>query len=139
MYIRSEYTRRRDIIVNACEHHLPQDVASWDPPMAGMFHWINIKWHKHPKFNGDASLAKLREIEDSIFQAAIAKGVLCSLGSWFRAQKGTDTEIFFRTTFAAAPADKVDEAISRFGEALREEFEVETRKGMRNGVNGQAS
>jgi aromatic amino acid aminotransferase I / 2-aminoadipate transaminase len=125
MYIRSEYTRRRDIIVGACERHLPAEVASWNPPMAGMFHWINIQWHKHPKFNGDTSLAKLREIEDSIFEAAIGKGVLCSLGSWFRAQKGTDTDIFIRTTFAAAPADKVEEAISRFGEALREEFHID--------------
>jgi aromatic amino acid aminotransferase I / 2-aminoadipate transaminase len=136
MYIRSEYTRRRDIIVGACEHHLPHEVASWNPPMAGMFHWINIQWHKHPKFDGDTSLAKLREIEDSIFQAAIDKGVLCSLGSWFRAQKGTDTEVFFRATFAAAPADKVEEAISRFGEALREVFELEKGTGIENGGNG---
>lgn len=128
MYIRSEYTRRRDIIVGACERHLPREVASWNPPMAGMFHWINIKWRQHPKFEGIASLVKLREIEESIFQAAISKGVLCSLGSWFRAQKGSDTEVFFRTTFAAAPAEKVEEAISRFGEALREEFGIDAGK-----------
>ncbi len=139
MYIRSEYTRRRDIIVGACERHLPREVASWNPPMAGMFHWINIEWHKHPKFDGDTSPTKLREIEDSIFQAAIGKGVLCSLGSWFRAQKGTDTDVFFRTTFAAAPADKVEEAISRFGEALREDFEIEKREVISNGANGHAS
>lgn len=30
--------------------------------------------------------------------------------------------MFFRTTFAAAPADKITEAIKRFGEALRAEF-----------------
>jgi aromatic amino acid aminotransferase I / 2-aminoadipate transaminase len=136
MYIRSEYTRRRDIIVAACERHLPRDIASWEPPMAGMFHWINIKWHKHPKFTGDASVKRLREIEASIFQAAIAKGVLCSLGSWFRAQKDTDTEIFLRATFAAAPAEKIQEAICRLGEALRGEFELEESKGSENGMNG---
>jgi aromatic amino acid aminotransferase I / 2-aminoadipate transaminase len=139
MYIRSEYTRRRDIIVGACERHLPADIASWDPPMAGMFHWINIKWQKHPKFRGDTSLTKLREIEDLIFQAAIGKGVLCSPGSWFRAQKGTDTEVFCRTTFAAAPADKVDEAISRFGEALKDEFKVGNQNSMHNGANRHVS
>ena len=135
MYIRFEYTRRRNIIVGACERHLPREFASWNAPMAGMFHWVNIKWHKHPKFAGDKSFTKLREIEDSIFQAAIAKGVLCSLGSWFRAQKGTDTEVFFRTTFAAAPADKVDEAIRRFGETLREEFKLNKEDVILNGGN----
>jgi aromatic amino acid aminotransferase I / 2-aminoadipate transaminase len=136
MYIRSEYTRRRDVIVAACERHLPSEVASWNPPMAGMFHWINIKWHKHPKFDGDTSLTTLREIEDSIFQAAIRNGVLCSLGSWFRAQKGTDSEVFFRTTFAAAPTEKVGEAIRRFGEALREEFGLDKQEASQNGGNG---
>lgn len=139
MYIRSEYTTRRDIIVGACERYLPKEVATWDPPMAGMFHWINIKWHRHPKFDGHSSLMRLREIEDSIFQAAISKGVLCSLGSWFRAQKGTDREIFFRTTFAAAPADKVEEAIRRFGEALREEFRIDHLRAVKNGTNGHAA
>ena len=138
MYIRSEYTRRRDIIVEACERHLPKDIASWDPPMAGMFHWVNIQWHKHPKFDGDTSLTKLREIEDSIFLAALAKGVLCSLGSWFRAQKGTDTEVFIRMTFAAAPAGKVDEGVSRFGETLKEEFGVDGREDSPTGVDRHA-
>lgn len=137
MYIRSEYTRRRDIIVGACERHLPPEIASWNPPMAGMFHWIKIDWHKHPKVNGDTSFTKLRVVEDSIFESAIAKGVLCSLGSWFRAQKGTDTEVFFRATFAAAPADKVEEAISRFGEALKDEFRI-GKAGVENGTNGHA-
>lgn len=124
-YIRSEYTKRRDDIVGACERHLPREIASWNPPMAGMYHWININWHRHKKFNGDYSLTKLREIEDSIFEAAVGKGVLCSLGSWFRAQEGTDTDIFVRANFATAPADKVEEAIRRLGDALREEFKLE--------------
>lgn len=138
-YIRSEYTRRRNIIVGACERYLPREIASWDAPMAGMFHWVNIKWSKHPKCAGDESFTKLSEIEVSIFQAAIAKGVLCSLGSWFRAQKGTDTEVFVRTTFAAAPADQVDEAIRRFGEALREEFKLNKPDGILNGANSDVS
>jgi aromatic amino acid aminotransferase I len=36
-YIRAEYTTRRDVIVSACEKHLPKDVVSWSPPKAGMF------------------------------------------------------------------------------------------------------
>lgn len=35
--LRLEYTKRRDVICNACEKHLPREVASWNPPAAGMF------------------------------------------------------------------------------------------------------
>lgn len=51
--------------------------------------------------------------------------MLVSRGSWFRAERGTDKEMFFRATFAAAPADKVDGAIKRFGDALRAEFQID--------------
>lgn len=37
MHLRGEYTRRRDVIVKACEKHLPRAVVSWVPPRAGMF------------------------------------------------------------------------------------------------------
>lgn len=32
--------------------------------------------------------------------------------------------MFFRASFAAAPSDKIQEAIRRFGEALRESFQL---------------
>lgn len=35
--IRMEYTSRRDNICDACERHLPEEVASFVPPAAGMF------------------------------------------------------------------------------------------------------
>jgi aromatic amino acid aminotransferase I len=123
MFIRAEYTSRRDIIVNACEREVPTEVCSWTPPQAGMFFWIKVNWHKHSDFNAeDRSADALLAIEEKIFLAAVGKGVLCSKGSWFRAQRGTDTEMFFRTTFAAASSGDIIEAMRRFGEALREEF-----------------
>jgi aromatic amino acid aminotransferase I / 2-aminoadipate transaminase len=36
-HIRKEYTARRDVIVQACERHLPKEVVRWAPPRAGMF------------------------------------------------------------------------------------------------------
>jgi aromatic amino acid aminotransferase I len=137
MYIRAEYTRRRDIIVSACERHLPTSVASWVPPAAGMFHWIEINASKHPNYDANnQSFEKLQQLEESIFLAAVAKGVLCSRGSWFRAQKGSDTQLFFRTTFAAAPAEKIFAAIQRFGEALREEFGIVEAATNGHAING---
>ena len=35
--LRLEYTKRRDVICHACEEFLPSQVASWNPPAAGMF------------------------------------------------------------------------------------------------------
>lgn len=68
----------------------------------------------------------IEDLEEIIFQAVIAHGALVMKGSWFYA----DTEaphdtIFFRTTYAAAPSDKIQEAIRRFGAAVREEFGLE--------------
>jgi aromatic amino acid aminotransferase I len=88
-----------------------------------MFFWIRLNWHKHPKFNPtDTSADALLAMEENIFLAAIERGVLCAKGSWFRAQRGTDTDMFFRTTFAAVSSGDIAEAMRRFGEALREEF-----------------
>ena len=149
MYIRAEYTQRRDIIVDACERHLPKEICSWVPPTAGMFHWISVDWTRHPtakdkEYGGTRTLPKVLEaIEDSIFHAAVGRGVLCSKGSWFRAEKGTDHELFFRTTFAAASAQQIEEAIKRFGEALRQEFRLDQKVAnggsTQNHVNGHAN
>jgi len=37
MYIKKEYSRRRNILMEACEKYIPTEVASWVPPTAGMF------------------------------------------------------------------------------------------------------
>lgn len=123
--LRLEYTKRRDNICDACETYLPQEVASWDPPMAGMFHWIKIAWTKHPSYGSKSMI----EVEDEIFLAAIHEGTLTSKGSWFRAENGVaGEEMFFRTTFAAASAEEVKEAIRRFGTALRSVFMISEKK-----------
>jgi len=116
--LRLEYTKRRDVILHACENFLPREVASWNPPMAGMFHWITIDWTKHPH----ASTKTILQIEDEIFQAAVGAGVLCSKGSWFLAEGGSGKKMFFRATFAAASSSDITEATRRFGEALRAAF-----------------
>ena len=36
--------------------------------------------------------------------------------------------LFFRTTYAAAPPDKINEAIRRFGDAVRSSFGLESRE-----------
>ncbi|OJJ85256.1 aminotransferase-like domain-containing protein [Aspergillus glaucus CBS 516.65] len=118
--MRMQYTSRRNMLVGACEKSLPTEIAHWVAPAAGMFHWIEVDWQKHP---GLASGKTRDAIEEDIFQAAIQNGVLVSRGSWFTADKTTPEEkMFFRATFAAASADQIEEAIKRFGDALKVQF-----------------
>ena len=78
--------------------------------------------------------AKLQEIEHAVFLAVVDEGVLLAKGSWFRAQRGSDTELFFRTTFAAAPAEKIVTAVEKVGKAIRREFGLGTNlEGLQNG------
>ena len=64
------------------------------------------------------------DLEDEVFHAAIERGVLCSKGSWFRAEADGGVDMYFRMTFAAAPTDKLTEGVKRFGDALRASFEL---------------
>jgi aromatic amino acid aminotransferase I len=121
IHIRMEYTKRRDVILQACEKYLPRDIMSWKPPMAGMFHWMQVDFRKHPDYPGKS----IEKIEEEIFLRVIAHGALVMCGSWFYADEleAHDT-LFFRATYAAAPAEKIEEGIRRLGEAVREEFKV---------------
>jgi aromatic amino acid aminotransferase I len=119
--LRLEYTKRRDVTLYACEEFLPREVASWNPPMAGMFHWIRIAYKQHPEWPRKS----ISEIEDEIFHAGIERGVLTTKGSFFWAEGRGAEDVFFRTTFAAASSENITEAIRRFGEALRAVFRLE--------------
>ena len=125
MFIRAEYTRRRDIIVNACERHLPREIASWAAPMAGMFHWIKVDITRHPDYVVGMGHEKFLAIEENVFLAGVKENVLMARGSWFRAEHGTDEALHLRMTFAASPSNKIEEAMRRVGEALRAEFGLE--------------
>ena len=57
--------------------------------------------------------------------ASIDHGALVMRGSWFYAENDIPHDtMFFRATYAAAPFDKIQEAIKRFGDAVRESFGI---------------
>ena len=95
--------------------------------------WVRILWHKHPS----ASTKTALEIEEEIFQSGIDSGVLIAKGSWSLAEPDVDPsendEVFFRMTFAASGAEAVQEAVKRFGEALRVAFGLQSEQGVANG------
>ncbi|KAH8675595.1 aromatic amino acid aminotransferase [Xylariales sp. PMI_506] len=119
--IRMEYTKRRNALLAACEKYLPEDIVSWTPPAAGMFLWLKLDHTRHP----DIATRSLLEIEESIFDSCIERGVLACRGSWFLAEHGKPLdEVFFRTTFASASAEQMAVAIERFGAAVKESFKL---------------
>ncbi|KXL41322.1 hypothetical protein M433DRAFT_148797 [Acidomyces richmondensis BFW] len=133
IHIRMEYTARRNVILDACEKYLPKDLVRWVPPMAGMFQWLEIDYKKHPQ----CGKKSIEEIEDEIFHKNIEHGTLLMKGSWFDAEKKENAgSLFFRTTYAAAPFDQIQEGIRRFGEAIRDVFGVKAEQnGFTNGAH----
>ncbi|PHH73296.1 hypothetical protein CDD80_3914 [Ophiocordyceps camponoti-rufipedis] len=119
MNLRLEYTKKRNALLAACEDHLPRDIVSWHPPSAGMFMWLKVDYEQHPRA-GERSVG---QIEEDIFQACIEGGVLVARGSWFQADKEKALPgLYFRTTFAASSPEAMNEAIKRFGKAVRDSF-----------------
>ncbi|KAI9668282.1 MAG: Aromatic/aminoadipate aminotransferase 1 [Bathelium mastoideum] len=125
-HLSMQYSHRRDILTQACEQYLPTNICSWTVPSEGMFLWIRFDVHEHPAvrlrdFVGYGTSVQL-DIEHKIYSNAKEKGVLVSKGSWFAAEKGQSQDTYFRITFAAASAGDLNEAVKRFGAAVREEF-----------------
>ncbi|KAL9943809.1 hypothetical protein D7B24_003906 [Verticillium nonalfalfae] len=120
--LRMSYTRRRNMLLAACEDHLPKDIVSWTPPAAGMFLWLKVDHTKHP----DYPQRSILEIEEDIFNNAIGNGVLCARGSWFRTEPGTPAkDMFFRATFASASEDAMSTAIQRLGAAIKTSYRMD--------------
>ncbi|KND90430.1 Aromatic amino acid aminotransferase C56E4.03 [Tolypocladium ophioglossoides CBS 100239] len=119
MNLRQEYTKKRNALLAACEDNLPRDIVSWDPPAAGMFMWLKVDYSQHPQAGGRS----VEEIEEEIFNSCIDSGVLVARGSWFLAEKDKPLPgLYFRTTFAMASPEAMNEAIKRFGKAVRDSF-----------------
>ncbi|KAI5273158.1 putative aromatic aminotransferase Aro8 [Aureobasidium subglaciale] len=130
-YLRASYTHRRDVMVKACYDHLPAKVTSFTTPSAGMFQWIRVNVASHPKVdqssqNVTGRQQNLLDIEHAIFESATEEQVLVAKGSFFKTalyEGGpVDDGVYFRMTFAAAPKDQIEEAVRRFGVAIRKEF-----------------
>ncbi|KAF4983383.1 hypothetical protein FDECE_17310 [Fusarium decemcellulare] len=122
MDLRCNYTKRRNMLLAACEDYLPQAIASWVPPQAGMFLWIKLDHTKHPDYPRRA----ITDIEDELFHTAIENGVLFASGCWFRAEPHTTpNELFVRVTFASASGETMSTAIQRLSAAIRKSFRCE--------------
>lgn len=80
----------------------------------------------HPSFQAthDPEILKRTHssIEERIYEQSRRIGVLVSKGSWFAVDHTVLHDTYFRLTFAAAPEKALEQAVERFGQALRIEF-----------------
>jgi aromatic amino acid aminotransferase I len=115
------YTTRRDALMRACEANLPKEVASWNVPKAGVFGWVRINWQLHPS----AEMLGPKDIETEIWNATAKAGTLIVPGSWFQPDPTlTLSTMFFRINYASLQPELMPEATKRFGDALRESFQL---------------
>jgi aromatic amino acid aminotransferase I / 2-aminoadipate transaminase len=117
MYMRSEYTKRRDVCCRAIDRYMPKEVMDYSVPVAGMFFWIRVTGRIHG--------ATVKELAERIFEKCLDEKVLVVPGHVFKASPSHDEdEVFFRGTFAAVPLEKLEIGIQRLGKALRDVFDV---------------
>ncbi|KAH7128835.1 aromatic amino acid aminotransferase [Dactylonectria macrodidyma] len=117
--LKTSYTRRRNTLLAACEDHLPSGLVSWTPPEAGMFMWLTVDHTQHPDYEQRGIL----EIEQEIYQLAVATGVLVSCGSWFRAEQEKPVRnLCFRITYATASEEAMTIAIQRLSASICKSF-----------------
>ncbi|CEJ60633.1 hypothetical protein PMG11_09201 [Penicillium brasilianum] len=126
-HLQSEYRKRRNSLLEACDAFLPREIVSWVPPTGGFFNWISIDWTQHPEAISKSKL----QIEKEIYDVAIEGGALVVPGSWFLPDEGIGgmEGVSFRMTYAAASVEDVREAIQRLGMALRGIFKLEAAGG----------
>src|SRR5271154_6136850 len=78
IYMRLEYTRRRDVCCLAIDKYLPKSVIEYVVPAAGMFFWIHVI--------GKVEGIKGKELGDKIFEKCLEKKVLVVPGDVFKAE-----------------------------------------------------
>jgi len=100
--IRHEYTKRRDVIIEACEKYLV-GLAEWEVPTAGMFLWL--------KLIGVADTTELIKVK------AVKELVLMVPGKSF-SPNGEDSP-YVRAAFSTASLGDIDDAIRRLSLLLK--------------------
>ncbi|KAM0549546.1 hypothetical protein ACHAPJ_009362 [Fusarium lateritium] len=122
----SQYRQRRDDLIAACSRHLPSKICQWNTPEAGMFVWLRIDLSYHPSCGQSGwpnNIEEHQDIENRLHQKAQENGVMVAKGSWF-ALETDKQEMFFRVTYVAASKGGLEQAILRFSQVLRAEFNV---------------
>eukprot|EP00299_Pterocystis_sp_00344_P016788 c841_g1_i1.p1 GENE.c841_g1_i1~~c841_g1_i1.p1 ORF type:complete len:439 (+),score=98.77 c841_g1_i1:115-1317(+) len=102
--IQSFYRSRRDRMCGFAHQYIG-DLATWNPPSAGMFLWINCK--------------NITDTRAMIKQKAVERKVLFVPGTSFSVDPNAPSS-YVRAAFSMASEDSMEEAIRRLGQLMRE-------------------
>jgi DNA-binding transcriptional MocR family regulator len=103
---RALYRARRDAMLGALERHMPRGIG-WTVPAAGFNVWLTLP----------AGVSAQR-----VTARAAANGVLVLAGGPFFAQRDPDSAL--RLTYSDNPPDRLDEAVRRLAEVVRDSIAV---------------
>jgi GntR family transcriptional regulator/MocR family aminotransferase len=95
--------KRRDAILTAIKHYLPEDVRV-APPQGGIFVWLRL-----PK----------RMVAEDLLKLALKNGVEFTPGERFFPNP-TEGKHYLRLNFATQPPENIDKGIRRLGVAMRQ-------------------
>ena len=99
--LRSQYQKRRDVLVDSLTQHLPRE-CQWTSPKGGFFIWLRLP-------EGISSTAFLESAEE--------EGVSYVPGAEFYTHKGGEN--YCRLNFTMVPFNELEEGARRLGSALR--------------------
>ncbi|KLO10424.1 PLP-dependent transferase [Schizopora paradoxa] len=85
----ADYQRRRDLFIDIFNREMKgKPYASVDKPSAGMFMWIEVVFHLHPRFVDEESNAALNE---ELFERIFESGVVVMPAKTFAVGSGSKT------------------------------------------------
>jgi 2-aminoadipate transaminase len=108
--IKTMYKRKRDIMLESLEKHLPENVE-WTVPKGGMFIWLKLP----KKINGHI-----------MFQKAITKKVAYVVGDAFYPEGGSYNTM--RLNFSYSDDDTIKIGIKRLADVIKEEMQTPYQK-----------
>jgi len=101
--IRQEYKRKRDLMLDLLDDHLPSELE-WNRPDGGMFIWLRMK-------KGSDAM--------KLYESALRRKLVVMPGRPFHINGGENT---IRLNFATAGEEEIKESMKRLAKAYEDPF-----------------
>lgn len=123
-HLQNLYRKRRHILLEAFDKHIPHDLVTYNRPNYGMFLWIsvNLDVFKKPERSNLSDAEWATKVEDEIYDTAIKCKVVLTKGHWFMHDKHM-IKAGFRATYSFVDEDKMVKSAELLSKALKLSYE----------------